>query len=77
MTKSQIQLAWKKITRETHRRSNLGEQLKDKNISLLGDLLLYAQVLLCKIEAREDTAFNTMIYRKTLNFYCEQIKKYG
>lgn len=76
MTKSQIQLAWKKVTRETHKRPKLGERLKDENISRLGDLLLYAQVLLDKIEAGKNTAFNEMIYKKTINFYCTQTKKY-
>ena len=43
MTKSRIQLAWKKVAGETYKRSKLGDRLKDKNISLLGDVLLYAQ----------------------------------
>ena len=77
MTKSQIQLAWKKVAREARKRSNLGEHLKDKNISLLGDLLLYAQVSLDKIETGENAAFNAIIYKKTINFYCGQMRKYG
>lgn len=76
MTKSQIQLAWKKVISETHKRPKFGERLKNKNISQLGDLLLFSQVLLNKIEQGENTAFNGMIYRKTINFYCSQMKKY-
>ena len=53
MTKKQLQKEWNKMIDETHKRSKLGEHLKDKNILLLGDLLLYAQVLLGKIETGE------------------------
>ena len=76
MTKKQLQKEWNRMINETHKRSKLVERLKDKNISLLGDLLLYAQVLLNKIEARENTAFNEIIYKKTINFYEGQMKKY-
>ncbi len=76
MTKKQIQSAWKRIISETHKRPKLGERLKDKNISRLGDLLLHAQVLLDKIEAGENSVFNEMIYKKTIKFYCAQMKKY-
>ena len=76
MTKKQIKLAWEKLIRETHKRSKLDEQLKNKEISLLGDLLLFAQVLLAKVEAGENNVFNSIIYRKTINFYCTGMKKY-
>lgn len=76
MTKSQIQSAWKKVIRETHERPKLGNHLKDKSISQFGDLLLYTQVLLDKIEVGENNAFNSMLYEKTMNFYCTQMKKY-
>jgi hypothetical protein len=76
MTKLQIQLEWEKITRETHKRSKLGERLKGENISQLGDLLLYAQALLNKIETDKNITFNEMIYKKTINFYCTQMKRY-
>ena len=76
MTKSQIQLAWEKIIRETRKRPNLGERLKEENISRLGDLLLSAQILLSKIEAGENVAFNEMIYKKTVDFYYVQMKKH-
>lgn len=77
MTKSQIQSAWRKVISETRKRPKLGERLKDKNISRLGDLLLFAQVLLDKIETGKNTAFNEIIYKKTINFYCERMKKYA
>lgn len=76
MTKSQIQLAWKKVICETHKRPRLGDRLKDKNISQLGELLLYVQVLLNKIEASENNTFNSILYKKTMNFYCTQMKEY-
>ena len=76
MTKKQVQKEWDKIINETHKRSGLGDLLKDKNVSLLGDLLLYAQVLLDKIEMGENTAFNEMIYKKTMNFYRAQMNEY-
>jgi hypothetical protein len=76
MTKSQIQSAWKKVISETHKRPKLGVILKDKNISRLGDLLLFTQILLNKIEQKENIAFNEMIYKKTINFYCLQMKKH-
>ncbi|MBI3335646.1 MAG: hypothetical protein HY001_04065 [Candidatus Portnoybacteria bacterium] len=77
MTKKQLQREWNRTINETHKRSKLGERLKNKNVSLLGDLLLYAQVLLDKIEVGENTTFNEMIYKKTINFYCSQMKKYA
>ncbi len=76
MTKTQIQLAWRKVIRETHKRPMLGERLKEENISRLGDLLLFIQAFLGKIEAGENNGFNDMIFKKTMNFYCEQMKKY-
>lgn len=76
MAKSRLQLAWKNITDETHKRSKLGRRLKEKEISQLGDLLLFAQVLLEKIEAGKDAAFNTLIFKRTMNFYCVQMKQY-
>ena len=76
MTKKQLQKAWKKVTCETHKRLKLGERLKDKRISLLSELLLFAQVLLSKIEAGQNRSFNSMIYKKTMNFYCKQMISY-
>lgn len=77
MTKSQIRSGWRKVIYETHKRPRLGERLKDKSTSKLGDLLLFAQVLLDKIEAGENNAFNSALYRETINFYCTQMKKYA
>lgn len=76
MTKSQIQLAWKKVINETHKRSKIGKRLRNKEISRLGDLLLFAQVILDKIEAGENNISNSTLYRKTINFYCAQMKKH-
>ena len=76
MTKTQIQLAWDKVISEIRKRSKLGEKLKEEKISLLGDLLLASSALLEKIERGEKARFNTMIFKKTINFYCEQMKNY-
>ncbi len=76
MVKSQLQLAWKNITDETHKRSKLDERLQEKKISQLGNLLLSAQILLGKIEAGKDVAFNTLIFKKTMNFYRVQMKQH-
>lgn len=76
MTKTQIQLAWDKVISETHKRSKLGEKLKEEKVSLLGDLLLASSTLLEKIERGENGRFNAVIFKKTMNFYCEQMKNY-
>lgn len=77
MTKKQLQKAWEKVTREARKRSKLGKRLKNKKIPMLGELLLFAQVLLSKIEAGENRDFNSIIYKKTMNFYCKQMKSYA
>jgi len=76
MTGLQMQLAWKKVTKETHKRSKLNCKLNNINALQLGNLLLYAQILLSKIEVSKDTAFNEMIYKKTIRFYCTQMNKH-
>jgi len=76
MTKSQIRLARKKVMSEIHKRSRLGARLREKEISRLGDLLFCSQILLNKIESGENKVFNALIFGKTMNFYCEQMKKY-
>jgi len=76
MTKKQLQKEWERVINETHKRSLFDKHLKNKNISLLGDLLLFAQVLLEEIEAGENNNFNSSIYEKTINFYRAQMEKY-
>ena len=76
MTKLQLKSFWEKVINETHKRSKLGERLKEKEISRLGNLLLYAQILLNKIESGENSAINSLIFTKTMNFYCKQMRKY-
>ncbi|MFH0739582.1 MAG: hypothetical protein V1819_00645 [bacterium] len=68
MTKTQIQLAWRKVIRETHKRPKLGEKLKEEKILLLGDLLLASSVLLEKIERGENIGFNAVIFKKNNEF---------
>ena len=80
MTKSQIQSAWKKVIRETHSIPNWDALKRNskqyQKVVMLRKLLLFCQVLLGKIEAGENTAFNTIIFKKTMNFYCTQIRRY-
>ncbi len=79
MTKSQIQSAWKKVIEEIRRIPNwnvLKRSSKQyKKVVILRELILFCQILLRKIEIGENTAFNTIIFRKTMNFYCAQMKE--
>ena len=80
MTKSQIQSAWKRVIEETHKLPNWDELKRNpkryQEVVILRELILFCQMLLRKIEAEENTAFNTIIFRKTMNFYRTQIRKY-
>jgi len=80
MTKSQIQLAWEKVIKETHKIPDWDALKKDskqhQRVVGLRELILFCQVLLGKIEMGENVAFNEIIYRKTIKFYCEQMKEY-
>ncbi len=81
MTKSQIQLAWKKVIEETHKIPDWDSLQRNsrpyQKVVMLRELILFCQVLLGKIEAGENAAFNEIIYKKTINFYCTQMKKYA
>ncbi|MBI3306027.1 hypothetical protein HYZ82_02735 [Candidatus Nomurabacteria bacterium] len=80
MTKSQIQLAWKKVIKETHKTPNWGTLKRNskqyKRVVILRELILFCRILLEKIEIGENIPFNTIIFKKTMNFYCGQMKKY-
>jgi len=80
MTKKQLQLAWKKVIKEIHNipdRDAFKRNLKQyQKIIMLRELILFCQVLLGKIETGGNTVFNTIIFKKTINFYCAQMKKY-
>lgn len=80
MTKSQIQLAWGKVIKETHKTPDWDSLKRNskqyKKVVMLRELILFCQVLLRKIGTGENTAFNAIIFKKTLNFYCAQMKKY-
>ena len=80
MTKSQIQSAWKKVVKETHKipdRDALKRNSRQyQKVVMLRELILFCQVLLGKIEAGENAIFNGIIFKKTFNFYCAQIKRY-
>lgn len=77
MTKKQLQKEEEKVICGIHKRQKVGGQPRGKDISRFLDMLLIMQVLLGKIEAGENTAFNAMIFKKTANFYCLQMKKYA
>ncbi len=80
MTKSQIQSAWRKVIKETHRIPNwdiLKRNSKQyKKVVMLRELILFCQVLLGKIEAKENITFNSMIFKKMFDFYRTQINRY-
>jgi len=76
MTKLQIQSAWREVICETHKRSRLSKSSKYESIKQLGDLLLYAQILLNKIEEGENNIANSIVFRRTIDFYCSQMKLY-
>ncbi len=80
MTKSQIQLAWKRVIKETHKIPDWDALKRNskqyQKVVILRELILFCQVLLGKIETGENTVFNEIIYKKTINFYCTQMKKY-
>lgn len=75
-----LQRSWKVVIKETHKIPHW-ETLKKspkkyRSVVLLRELLLFCQILLNKIESGEDIAFNSMIYKKTINFYCAQMKEH-
>ena len=80
MTKSQIQLAWRKVIKETRQIPDWDllkrNSKRYKKVVMLRELILFCQVLLGKIEKRENIAFNVIIFKQTLDFYCNQIKRY-
>jgi len=81
MTKSQIKKSWEKVIDETHKLPNWEIIKKNKEqyqrVVSLRELLLFCQVLLNKIESGENNALNSLIFNKTINFYCEQMGKYA
>jgi len=80
MKKSQIQSAWKKVIKETRKVPHWDTLKRNskqyQKVVILRELILFCQVLLGKIEMGENIAFNEIIYKKTIKFYCEQIKEY-
>jgi len=80
MTKPQIQSAWKKVLKETHKIPDWSALKRNsrqyQKVVMLRELILFCQVLLVKIEAGENTAFNAIILKKTMNFYRTQIRRY-
>jgi len=81
MTKSQIQSAWKKVIKETRKIPDWDVLKRNprqyQEIIILRKLILFCQVLLGKIEAGEHTTSNAIIFKKTMNFYCTQIREYA
>ncbi len=79
MTKSQIQLAWKKVMNETHKIPNWKALKKVpqqyQKVVLLRELLFICQILLNKIESGEHSVINVLVVKKIMDFYCAQMKK--
>ena len=80
MTKKQLKKAWEKVIKETHKIPDWDALKRNsrqyQKVVMFRELILFCQVLLGKIETGENTAFSEMIYKKTINFYCAQMKKY-
>lgn len=80
MTKSEIQSSWKKVIKEVSKVPDWDKleksQKQYQRVIICRELLLFCQVLLRKIEVGENKDFNSMIFKKTMNFYCDQIKRY-
>jgi len=80
MTKKQLQKEWKKVIGETHKIPDWDSLKRNskqyQKVVMLRELILFCQVLLGKINAGENKNFNLLIYKKTINFYCKQIKEY-
>ncbi len=80
MTKSQIQLAWKKVMNETHKIPNWKALKKVpqqyQKVVLLRELLFVCQILLNKIESGKNSAVDVLIFNKIMDFYCVQVKEY-
>jgi len=81
MTKLQIQSAWKKVIKETYQIPDWDALKRNsrqyQKVVILRELILFCQVLLGKIETGENAAFNAIIFKKTMNFYCTQIRRYA
>lgn len=81
MTGSQIQSAWKKVLKETHRIPDWDmlkrNPIQYRKVVANRELILFCQVLLGKIENGENMALNSLILKKTMNFYCAQTKRYA
>ena len=81
MTKLQLQSAWKKVIKETHKIPDWDALKRNsrryQKVVMLRELILFCQVLLGKIEMGENIAFDAIIFKKTMNFYCTQIRRYA
>jgi len=71
MTKKQLQKEWNKIITEVHDRPKCRTPYPQE-VVLARELLLLAQVLLGKLEDKENVLFNSELYQKTITEYYRQ-----
>ncbi len=71
MAKQQLQKEWKKIIKEVHDRPNC-KIAYPKQVVFIRRLLLFAEVLLEKIENKENVLFNSVLYQRVMAEYYRQ-----
>lgn len=71
MTKKQLHKEWKKIIREVHDKPKCITPYP-KKIVFVRELLLFAQVILGKLEDKENVLFNSELYQKIMTEYYRQ-----
>ena len=71
MTKKQLQKEWNKIITEVHDKPECITPYPEK-VVFVRELLLLAQVLLGKLEDKENVLFNSELYQKTVTEYYRQ-----
>ena len=80
MTKKQTRKLWQRIVKEFKRVPNwekIKKNQKDyEKAVLLRDLLFNCRVILERIESGNNVKFNTLIFNKSMYFYCKETKKY-
>jgi len=71
MTKKQLQKEWEKIIKEVHDKPKCRTPYP-KQVVLVRELLLFAEVFLAKIENKDNILFNSEVYQKVMAEYYRQ-----
>jgi len=71
MNKKQLQKEWDRIIKEVHDKPKCRTPYP-KQVVLVRELLLLAQVILEKLEDKENVLFNSELYQKTITEYYRQ-----